>query len=370
MKIGFDAKRLFFNNTGLGVYSRTLIQNLASNFPENEYILFAAKASKSPYFQLFQDLPKVGPKHVSILWRSFGISKSIEHEHCDIYHGLSHELPIGIARARVKKVVTIHDLIFLKYPSMYSWWDRKIYWQKWKYSCSVADKIIAVSEHTKADVIKYFNVPDDKISVIPPICNINFFQDTIKTEHDDNYLNLPEHYFLYVGAINERKNLLGITKALALIHPSERPHLIVVGSGSDYEKKVKYYVKQINLTPWISFYAHVPNENLTKLYRNAIALVYPSFYEGFGIPIVEALATRTPVITSKISSMPEAAGPGAIYVDPSSPESISDAMIKCLKDQELCASLGENGSRYIQKFSGKIVAQKLMQIYHTLTNTL
>ena len=249
---------------------------------------------------------------------------------------------------------------------MYSCWDRKIYWQKWKYSCKVADRILAVSEHTKKDIISYFKVPKHKISVVPPICNIDFFQENYLKKLEEQDIDLPRNYFLYVGAINERKNLMGIINALGVIHPAQRLHLVVVGTGSEYEKKVRKQIKDYKLEKWISFRSHVPNERLPQLYQRAIALIYPSFYEGFGIPVVESLASGTPVITSRLSSLPEAAGPGAIFIDPADPESIAQAMITLHEDRDFGKQLAEAGQSYIQKFSGKNIVKKMIEIYQGL----
>ena len=186
MKIGFDAKRAFNNTAGLGNFSRNSISALAHQYPEDLHFLFHPGKMKL-HFKMPVNSVQVQPeslwwKFLRNSWRIFHIAKIINDHDLDIYHGLSHELPVGIDKIKIKSVVTIHDLIYLRYPEYYHRIDRKIYDQKFRYSCRVATRIHAISEQTKRDVITYFDVPANKIEVIYQSINPVFFETANESE--------------------------------------------------------------------------------------------------------------------------------------------------------------------------------------------
>jgi glycosyltransferase involved in cell wall biosynthesis len=366
MRVGFDAKRLFFNDTGLGVYSRLLLEGLQTHYPEPDYMLFAKKATQSKYYHQFSDLPIISSE--KMLWRTWRMGHEIENNGCDIYHGLTHEIPIGLGKKNVRSVVTIHDLIFKKDPQLFPLIDRLIYDWKWDYSCRHADRIVAVSRHTKSDIIEIYQIPEEKIEVIHPPIDLQFGMNTDQQKLDDNRqkYHLPSAFFLYVSSINQRKNLLGLVKAISLLDHKDRMPLVVVGKGGSYEQKVRAEINRLDLQETIYFVGHVSNDELPAFYAAALALVYPSIYEGFGIPIVESLLCDTPVITSNLSSMPEAMGPGGILIDPYAPEQIADAMLLMCSRPDLRKEYAMKGHAYVQQFGIQKACQKVMQLYQQL----
>ncbi len=364
MRIGFDAKRLFFNETGLGVYSRLLVEQLQSAYPDHTYILFTPKTKGSNYLDRFRSLPIISSRRP--FFRSWGMAKAIKTASIDIYHGLSHELPIGIDR-KVKTVVTIHDLIFERYPEMYPLIDRKIYQWKWRYSCREADLIISVSEQTKKDILHYYGVDASKIRVFPPMVSNRFFQE-IEEEQismDRKRYQLPERYFLFVGSITQRKNLKLVIQAMSLLPPGIRLPLVVVGNKGDAYRDVIHSIKRHGLAEEVHFFQTVTNDDLPVLYRLATALIYPSLFEGFGIPIVESLQSGTPVITSDISSMPEAGGKGALYIDPKDPHQLARKMQE-IQDPLVASPLVKFGRDHIKRFDPAFVGQKIFELYTQL----
>ena len=362
MRIGFDAKRLFHNHTGLGVYSRLLVEGLSIRHPQHEYVLYGQKIEKSPYKARFQHFKLRQGRGWG--WRSLGLRKDILEDACDLYHGLSHEIPVNLHQTSVKRVVTIHDVIFRVDPSLFPYFDRKIYDLKWKYSCKHADLIITVSEHTRKDLMKLYKVPFEKIRVIYPPVATTPPPDPVPDQKVIDQYSLSNPYWLYVGAINPRKNLLGLLRALLI--SKDDLQLIVVGSGGTYERKARRFVDEHGLSSRVRFMGYLPNETLPVFYRKALALIYPSFYEGFGIPLVESLQSGTPVITSKTSSMPEAAGPGAILVDPTSPESIAEAMNIMAYDSALRSNLTKAGYQHAQKFTTDKIVDQTLGVYQEL----
>ncbi len=371
MKIGFDAKRFFYNNTGLGNYSRTLLNNLWKIQPNNNYILYSPKTSKIFESETFSILEKFEVKSSSTLfWRERGVIADLKKDGVGLYHGLSNEIPIGIHRTEIKSIVTIHDLIFKIYPKTYNYFDTKIYDFKFKYACKNANKVLAISESTKKDIINFYNVSPEKIEVVYQSCNPLFYslqsnEDVLKNlkEYD-----VPDRFMLYVGSVIERKNLLTIVKAQEQIDTSVRIPLVIVGKGGVYKKQVEQYIHDKNLDEhfiWLDSLEN--NEHLQALYQKAELFIYPSIYEGFGIPVVEALLSKTPVITSNVSSLPEAAGPDSICIDPENDVLMKESIENVLTNLSLREKMSERGYKYaIKNFDGKKCAQKLFEIYKKL----
>ncbi len=328
MNIGFDAKRAFHNNTGLGHYSRTLIRLLAYYYPEHEYFLFNPKKS-SRYNLKGNNLHEIVPTSfpgtlLRAAWRSSWIKKDLMREKIDLYHGLSHEVPIGINKTGIKSVVTIHDLIPERYPGQYNPIDVKIYRRKFLYACRHADKIIAISDQTRQDIMEFYKIPGEKIEICYQSCSPVFsvMVNEVEKKRISGKYDLPPEFFLSVGSIVERKNLLNVCKAFFLLRHELDIPLVVIGDGGKYKQQVKDFILQHDLEKKIIFLSENKNRNsdpgflstddLAVIYQLAIAMIYPSFFEGFGLPVLEALCSRLPVITSNVSCLPEAGGPGDV----------------------------------------------------------
>jgi len=370
MTIGFDAKRAFFNQSGLGNYSRDVIRCLIENYPDNEYYLYTPYPKKSiPFYQQGNCLIK-GPDGIlhrifPSFWRSFSIGKQLKNDHVEIYHGLSNELPADISSSGVRSVVTIHDLIFLRYPHFYPFYDTFTYRQKIYFACRHADAIVAVSEQTRKDIIEYLKIPPSRITVIYQSCNPIFYQPV--NEHQKQIIReryqLPREYILFVGTIEERKNLLSLVKA---IHQQkiDMP-LVVIGKETPYALSVYQHIRKYRLSN-IWFLKKVPTPDMPAIFQMATVFVYPSLFEGFGIPILEALYSRVPVITNKGGCFSEAGGPASLYVDCKSPEAIGNAIITLINDKELRQKMIEEGYRHALQFNPQKVANNLMNLYQQL----
>jgi glycosyltransferase involved in cell wall biosynthesis len=371
MNIGFDAKRAFFNRSGLGNYSRSTIQILSRYFSENNYFLFTPTLKKSISFIKAENIRFVEPEgkfdcFFKSYWRTFKLTKQLQENKIDVYHGLSNELPKTIGRAKTKSLVTIHDLIFIRYPELYKVIDRKIYEMKFRFSSRMADKVIAISEQTKNDLIEFFDISPSKIEVVYQGCNAAFYEQldrNAKKQVREKY-NLPAQYILSVGTIEERKNVLNIVKALNTAQ-IEIP-LVVIGRATPYLQTIKQYIRENKLEKQILFFHNVPLQDLPALYQMAEVFVYPSVFEGFGIPILEALNSKVPVITSRGGCFSEAGGPSSIYVQANNPEELSDAIKSVLSDSEKRKKMIEDGLIYAQNFRDEKIAQNLMKVYLSL----
>lgn len=370
MRIGFDAKRLFCNHRGLGNYSRDLIKILNQYYPENQYDLFTPKI-KIDFPINTQNTQIIQPSGIynllpSSVWRSYGMKSDIERLGDDIFHGLSQELPIGIEKLAVKKVITFHDAIFVRYPELYPSSYRKVFTLKNLRSCKIADRIIAISEQSKRDAIEFFNADPEKVEVVYQGCNNIFRQKAtqadklrIKTKY-----NLPSDYLLFVGAIEPRKNIATILQAIA--NEKIAAPVLVIGRKSDYTQELLNLAEKLKITAQIHFLHSVETIDLPAIYQQAQLFVFPSIFEGFGIPILEALCSETPVITSTGSCFEETGGKYSLYVQPQNAEEIGTAILKVLSDSKLQKTMKSEGLIHADKFTEDKIADRIMSVYKQL----
>lgn len=369
MNIGYEAKRIFHNTTGLGNYSRDLVKILSTFYPENKYKLYNPKPAKKQLFKpagpVEEKLPvKFKDRILTTYWRQKNVIHDLERDNIQIFHGLSGEIPMGLQKKNIKSVVTIHDLIFLRYPQFYTRLDRSIYKKKFQHAVKEADVIIAVSQQTKEDIVRFLKVDESKIIVIYQGCQAeykqHYEQDVIK-QLLQKY-QLPQNYILNVGTVESRKNVLSAIKAIKNIDT----HLVIVGSITPYRKKVQNYIREENLEKKVTFLKGLSTYELALLYQGAQIFIYPSLFEGFGIPIIEALFSKTPVITTNYGCFPEAGGPDSIYVDPNSTSQISEAISDLLENPDKRKSIAEAGFEYVQKFNDDRIAAEIIRVYHQL----
>jgi len=371
MKIGFDAKRVFHNDTGLGNYSRDTVRLLSTHYTENNYILYNPKpgriAFKPPSDNTHVRYPdSFFHRHVSSYWRYRLMVSQLVKDRIDIYFGLSNELPKGIEKTGIPSLVTIHDLIFLRYPHYYKPIDRMIYKHKFHNACLNARKIIAISEQTKNDIIHFFKIPEHKIKVIYQGCHEWFQKPPSVDLHNKirKKYNLPNRYILNVGRIEERKNTLSLIRA---IQPIGDARLVIVGRKTSYMDKIENDIEKYGLRNRVQIFDRITMHELPAFYQMADIFVYPSFFEGFGIPIVEALFSKTPVISSTGSCFSEAGGPDSRYVSPEDTPALTSTIRELWNDASLREKMAQNGYDYASKFKDTAVARELYSTIESLT---
>ena len=372
MIIGYDAKRAFRNFTGLGNYSRSIITLLSSFYPDNNYILYTPPYKPHPEhrFSDRENIQIVQPqgmyKRFPSVWRSFGITHDAKRDAVQLFHGLSGELPIGLNKRHIRSVVTIHDLIFLRYPQFYKPIDRLIYKKKFKSACENADLIIAISKQTRQDIIDFFGIAGEKIRLVYQGCDPQFYEtcsdeqkQTVATKYQ-----LPPNYILYVGTIEERKNLNTIVRALASL--PDRYRLVAVGKPTAYMQQVNSEIDRLALHSRVHFIHKVDFRDLPAIYQQAEVFVLPSVFEGFGIPVLEALNSKIPAITSNVSSLPEAGGAHSMYVNPSDSRELEQALLRLFTDSDLRMSMITNGYQHALNFREEKIAADLWEVYNEL----
>lgn len=370
MKIGYDAKRAAHNFTGLGNYSRYVIEHLARN-NNFDICLYTPRVSQNGeykalygYGKITESTPKnFFTKKFSSFWRSFLLSKEIRKDKIELFHGLSNELPFGIHRSGARSIVTIHDLIFLRLPHCYNLFDRVIYNYKFCYACRKADRVLAVSECTKRDIIKYYGIEPEKISVVYQGC-ASMFKNVVTQEEKDEVkkvYNLPDKFILNVGTLEERKNLFLIVKSLRDL--PKNVHVVAVGRRTPYSDMIVEYARIHGLTDRIHLLNKAKYSHLPAIYQSADIFAYPSHYEGFGIPIIEAINSNLAVIAATGSCLEEAGGEGAIYVDPNSVEEFATAAKALLNDENYRKEIIEKGKNHIKKFNDDVIASDLKKLY-------
>jgi glycosyltransferase involved in cell wall biosynthesis len=365
MNVGFEAKRFFHNNTGLGNYSRDLIRILSQYYPQNNYLLYNPKPAKTsnPLVGgcVIEKKPTAFYTFFKNYWRQKAIVTDLCSDKIELYHGLSGELPLGLKKKNIKSIVTIHDLIFVRYPELYSFFDRKIHFLKFKKATQNADLIIAISEQTKADIIEFSGIKPEKIKVIYQGCQAVFKAEyTVEKKEDVRQkFKLPQNFILNVGTLEERKNALLIVQAIKNLDTT----LVLVGKETTYTKKIHQYIKENQLENRVIFLKKLSSEELAIVYQLADIFIYPSVFEGFGIPIIEALYSKTPVITTQSGVFPEAGGPNSVYIDPTNPNQLQEAIANLLNNPEKRAEMTQKGFDFVQKFNDPIIAKQYMDCY-------
>lgn len=372
MHIGFDAKRFFHNPTGLGNYSRSVITGLANQFPEHQYFLYSTPGPKTPLVAKYESncvlrQPGSAAQLAPSLWRCLGIPRTARKDRLNIFHGLSHELPMASFGPSTRTVVTMHDLLFVTHPQLYPWIDRQVYRIKYKNSCLRADCVLAISYKTAEDLCTIFSIPRERIRVAYQSYAPRFAipVDQVKRAALRQKYHLPQDYILFVGSLTQRKGVHFLLPALAYLPKSIRPALVIVGTGP-LEKTLRQDIASLGLTPDVQMLGRAPDEDLPGLYQMAKIFAYPSLAEGFGIPIIEALASQVPVITSTGSCFSEPGGNAAFYVPAGDISALAQTLEQVLVNNDLRQSMITKGLKHVQKFHWQKTSQRLMDIYTEL----
>lgn len=367
MDLGFDAKRAFHNATGLGNYARDVLRILHRHRPEHTLHAYTPAGGRVPFalegerFKVHHPRGPLG-RLLPALWRQRGVVREVVADGVRVFHGLSHELPMGIERTGVAPVVTIHDLVFERLPELYPPLDRRIYQAKARSAVRRARLVVAISAQTRSDLEEIYGLPRERIRVVYQTCNAAFRTEVAPAALDEvrRRLALPERFLLSVGTVERRKNLALAVEALAGL---EDVPLVAVGRPTAYQDELAALARARGVEGRVRFLHGVATPDLAALYRLATVVVYPSRYEGFGIPILEALSSGTPVVTTRGGVFAEVGGPGTVYVDPDDPGALRDELRRLLGDPGARRAMAEAGLRHAAGFDERAIADALCAVY-------
>jgi glycosyltransferase involved in cell wall biosynthesis len=366
MRIGIDARLLYYQQAGIGQYTLRLVEALAQVDRENEYVLLQSHKDRSilvrePNFR--RHAMWTPPHH---RFEQLALSLELAPVKVDVLHQPDFIPPW---RRRCPAVVTIHDLGFLRYPETLTEASKRYYGQIYR-AVKSAEQIIAVSECTKADLVRLTSAPENKVTVIYEAAGPQFhpIQDRSALKDARARYGIVGDFILFVGTIEPRKNLSALVRAYAyLIKEKARgqtlPKLIIAGRRGWLFEEVFSLVEELDLGYVIRFIGGVPAGDLPYLYNAALLFVYPSLYEGFGLPLLEAMSCGTPAVASDRSSLPEIAGDAALLVPPEDPEKMAQAIWQALTDDELRRELRQKGLAQAQGFSWERTARQTIQVY-------
>lgn len=374
MKIAFDAQPLLNRKkSGIGWCATNIVRNFI-NLEENEYLLnYYAKGCDDAILNSYvkHDKSKIIIQKCNKEYNKVRI-KSILHpityshdfpQEADITQFFNYVIPHGV---KGKAVTMVHDMAYKACPDTVS--DKTRVWLElaMKRSMKRADKIITVSEFSKSEIVKYLNIDEEKIVVMPNGVDFDLYHDSYSLRSIDEVLNryhINRKYFLYVGTIEPRKNLIQLIHAFEQFPYAKDYQLVLAGGIGWKSKKIRETIDLSHLKDNILLTDYVPEEDIPLLMNGCEAFVFPSIYEGFGMPVAEAMACRKPVITSNISSMPEIIGEAGIYVDPYNSESIVEAFNLVANQEEKCSKLAEIGYLKSKQFTWKNSVEILLDTY-------
>jgi len=371
MRIGFDLRPFLKEETGIGVYFKKLLFELAELDKTNEYFLFSSSMKdrfdpqKIPFFakKKFLDL-RFPVKAVDFMWSKWGWPT------LDIFFGtkldLTHSpIPFPLPTSG-KKIVTVHDLFFLDFPHMTEKDTGKVYSRGIQRSLKQADGIVAVSRYTAQQLLERFSLDEGKIRVIHHGIDLKKWESSKweSLERTKESLALPSDFLLFVGAHEPRKNLPCLLKALRFVHDRyQKIHLVLVGRKGMDTQKIEKDIQELALGSWVMMLGYVRDWDLKHIYQLASVFVFPSLVEGFGIPLLEAMACGLPIVASRTSALPEIAQDAAMYIDPYEPEDIAAKIIHVLEDRGLKEKLVSAGKNRIRSFNWKRAASESLAFY-------
>lgn len=364
MRVAIDARKL--HDFGIGTYIRNLLRYLARLDRESEYVLLVSDADLDVASSLgpnFRTVREPSPNYS--IREQWHVPLVLRREHPDVFHAPHYVLPIGVG---CRSVVTIHDCIHLMFPqylpnrAAYAYAKASL----WN-ATRKADRILTVSDASKRDILRFFDVPPDKIEVVYNAIDERFWNrpDGGDVARVRERYQLTSRFVLYVGNIKPHKNLVRLIEAfdVARRRGLSDVKLLIIGDEISKHPALRLAVHRLRLHKDVRFLGYVSDEKLAILYRLASLFAFPSLYEGFGLPALEAMASGTPVLTSNVSSLPEVAGDAAVLVDPYDVDAIADGLVRVLSDASLAADLSRKGLLRARDFSWERSVARTRDIY-------
>jgi len=371
MKIAIDGTIIREGITGTGFYITNLINGLLKVDRKNRYFIFGDKENIRKFVNVDQPNFKIVHKKfrnrvIRVLWQYIIFPFELKKLKIDVLHSPNYITPL--IKLGFKIILTIHDLTFLLFPEKYTITKRLLFSKMLPLFIKKSDKIIAVSNNTKQDILRFFKLPEDKIAVTyesyPDYYNMSI--PLPESKKIVSRYGIDKDYILYVGMIEPRKNIISLLKAFVELDPDIDLDLVIVGNKGWYFKEIEEYMSSISnrkLNNKIIFTGYVSEPELKYFYRAAFMFVYPSLYEGFGLPPLQAMACGTPVITSNVSSLPEVVGNAGIKIDPTDLKGLGKSMMKLTKNKEFREQNIVKGLDNAKKFDLEKVGKNTIRVY-------
>ena len=379
MKVCLELQPYLKTKSGIGVYTYEIsrcLEQISKDSINLQVFNFKNKMDmnrKLLGIEANKDECRVMPYSVyRRIWHYLPISyNSLFKQQGDIYHFFDYIVP---PRIRGKVVTTVHDMTYELYPETMQKTTLERIKKDINYSVERADKVITISESTKRDMMSILKISEEKIEIIPPGVDFERFNKSytaLQVQGVKERYQLPENYILYMGTLEPRKNIESIVEAFALMkkesdHSVQKIKLVIAGKKGWLYESIFNKVRQLDIESEVVFTDFIEEEHKPIIYQLAKAFVFPSIYEGFGIPVLEAMAASVPVITSKVSSLPEVAGDAALLVAPKDKEKIAESMYTLITDEASREQLRLRGLKQARKFSWRASAEKLYHIYEEL----
>lgn len=373
MRIGIDATPLPARPAGAGTYILQLIQALADSNEGHDLIVFVQRSRSN----LFQDNPSRRfmvvpvsdmPPALRLIWEQVSLPRLCRDHQLDLLHSLHYTSP---ARSPCLSVVTFHDMTFFMYPQLHTLSKRVLFPIFIRSSARQANALIAVSEATRQDAIRLLKIPPEKITTIPNGVAAHFhpLTDQVQLEACRQRYSLPKDFILYVGTMEPRKDLPLLIRAFQrLVQEDTSHHLVLVGRQGWMVGELGKTIKQFQLEPFIHTTGYVPYSDLPMIYNLARVFVYPSIYEGFGFPPVEAMACGTPVIATSIPVNRDHIGEAGLLLPPGDEDSLFDNLSRLIKDRQFREELSARGIQRSKAFSWRKSALSTMEVYSRLAH--
>ncbi len=364
MRIAIDARKL--RDYGIGTYIRNLLRHLSRIDQATEYVLLCQDQDCGIAAGLGENFRTVSERSPAYsVSEQLRVPMCLRREGIDLFHAPHYVLP---PLTPCKTIVTIHDCIHLRFPQ---YLPNRLAYAYARTSLWLAthrsNRILTVSAASKRDILKYFHVPPEKIDVIYNAIDERFGEapDPQEIAHVRERYQLDDRFVLYAGNIKPHKNLERLIEAFFTLRKSgfEQVKLLIIGDEISKYATLRRAVHKYKLHKHVRFFGFVPDKTLAILYRLADVFVFPSLYEGFGLPPLEAMASGTPVITSNVSSLPEVVGDAALLIDPYDPEAIAEAIRRVLSEPALRSDLRERGFRRVREFSWERSVSRVRDIY-------
>jgi glycosyltransferase involved in cell wall biosynthesis len=372
MRIGIDVTSLPLEPVGAGNYMIHLVRGLLASPGEHQFVIFIQRSGLRWFDEAL--MPRAEwvvttdrPPLVRLLWEQLALPWLARRYRLDILHSLHYTRPLILPCA---SVVTFHDLTFLLFPKLHTPFKRLFFPWMMRFSASRSAALLANSESTRRDAIRLVNILAEKMYLTPLGIGSEFhpIDDAEVLARCREQYHLPEQFILYVGTLEPRKNLPLLFRAYArLVQQRESIHLVIVGRLGWGMEGIWDQIRALGIQDRVQFTGYIPAQDLPIVYNLAQVFVYPSLYEGFGFPPLEAMACGTPTITTAVSAMLEHAGDGALLVPVQDEVALAETILKLLDDPKLQQELSARGRQQAAKFTWNQTAQATLSVYRRLT---